>query len=74
MARVYLREHNLEIGRVFVAAREADGGLVLRHGTAVDPHELNPLAIRRAEKGLDGFELFAIRVGLRGFHPAMRDG
>ena len=71
---VYLREHHLEIGRVFGAASEADGRLVLRHGTAVDPHELNPLSIRRIEKGLDGFELLAIRVRLRRFHPTMRDG
>ena len=59
-----LRQHGLEIGRFLVAANEADGRLVLRHGAAIDPHELDPLASRRNEKGLDGLELFAVGVGL----------
>ena len=69
-----LREHDLESGRVLLGASETDGGLVLRHGAAVDPHELNLLAVRRIEKGLDGLELFPVGVGLRRFHPTMRDG
>jgi hypothetical protein len=47
---------------------------VLWHGAAVDPHELDPLASRRNEKGLDGLELFAVGVGLSRLHPAMGDG
>ena len=69
-----LRQHGLEIGRVYVAANEADGRLVLWHGAAIDPHELDPLASRRNEKGLDGLELFAVGVGLSRLHPAMGDG
>jgi hypothetical protein len=69
-----LRQHGLEIGRVLNAANEADGRLVLWHGAAVDPHELDPLASRRNEKGLDGLELFAVGVGLSTVHPAMGDG
>jgi hypothetical protein len=69
-----LRQHGLEIGRVLIAANEADGRLVLWHGAAVDPHELDPLASRRNEKGLDGLELCAVGVGLSRLHPAMGDG
>jgi hypothetical protein len=69
-----LRQHGLEIGRVLIAATEADGRLVLWHGAAIDPHELDPLASRRNEKGLDGLELFAVGVGLSRLHPAMGDG
>jgi hypothetical protein len=69
-----LREHELEGRRVLLAASETDRRLVLRHRTAVDPHELDPLAVRRVEKGLDGLELFAVGVGLRRLHPPMRDG
>jgi hypothetical protein len=61
-----LRKHGLEIGRFLVAANEANFRLVLWHGAAVDPHELDPLASRRNEKGLDGLELFAVGVGLGG--------
>ena len=69
-----LRQHGLEIGRVLNAAIEADSRLVLWHGAAVDPHELDPLASRRNEEGLDGLELFAVGVGLSRLHPAMGDG
>ena len=69
-----LRQHGLEIGRLLVAANEVDGRLVLWHGAAIDPHELDPLASRRNEKGLDGLELFAVGVGLSRDHPAMGDG
>ena len=68
-----LRKHGLEIGRFLVAANEANFRLVLWHGAAVDPHELDLLALGRIEKGLDGLELYAIAVGLSLFHPAMGD-
>jgi hypothetical protein len=68
----YLREHDLEVGRVL--RRAAALGLVLRHARAVDPHELDLLTFGRAQKGLDRLELLAIGVGLSGFHPAMGDG
>ena len=67
-----LRQHGLEIGRVLLGSRPLR--LILRHGAAVNPHELDPLASRRNEKGLDGLELFAVGVGLSRFHPAMGDG
>ena len=69
-----LRQHDIEIGLVLNAANEADGGLVLWHGAAIDPHELDPLALGRNEKGLDGLELFAVGVGLSRDRPAMGDG
>ena len=69
-----LRQHDIEIGLVLNAANEADGRLVLWHGAAIDPQELDPLASRRNEKGLDGLELFAVGVGLSRVHPAMGDG
>jgi hypothetical protein len=69
-----LRQHDIEIGLVLNAANEADGRLVLWHGATVDPHELDPLASRRNEKGLDGLELFAVGVGLSRDHPTMGDG
>ena len=67
-----LRQHGLEIGRVLLGSCPLR--LILRHGAAVDPHELDPLASRRNEKGLDGLELFAVGVGLSKKHPAMGDG
>ena len=67
-----LRQHGLEIGRVLLGSRPLR--LILRHGAAVNPHELDPLASRRNEKGLDGLELFAVGIGLSRFHPAMGDG
>ena len=68
----HLRQHGLEIGRVFLGSCPLR--LILRHGAAVDPQELDPLASRRNEKGLDGLELFAVGIGLSRFHPAMGDG
>ena len=67
-----LRQHDIEIGLVLLGS--CPFRLVLRHGAAVDPHELDPLASRRNEKGLDGLELFAVGVGLSRLHPAMGDG
>ncbi len=67
-----LRQHGLEIGRVLLGS--CPFRLVLRHGAAIDPHDLDPLASRRNEKGLDGLELFAVGVGLSRDHPVMGDG
>ncbi len=59
-----LRKHGIEIVLVLIAANEANFRLMLWHGAAIDPNELDPLASRRNQKSLDGLELFAIGVGL----------